>query len=918
MGLRVATLVLIWHRDPVRNDALEPQRGWIGSGAFLTSSQILTLDTALLHAICAGSRSPFPDCYAYMDRAPSKRWQQIETLFVAALDLPAEARSAFLDTACDVPLLRTEVARLLDAHDEAEGFLEYLDGGQAAALIEAVEKPFKEGSRVGPYRLLRELGRGGMGRVYLAEDTRLDRRVALKFLPPHLAADERAKKRLIEEAKAASALDHPNIAVVHEISESADGQLFIAMAYYDGETLRERIEHGLHSVEEVLALAPQVAEGLQAAHAKGVVHRDVKPGNVIVIEPDVAKIVDFGIAKAQGTGLTTEGGTPGTVAYMSPEQTRGEAVDVRTDLWSLGVVLYEMLSGVRPFTGEHEQTLIYAIRHDAPESVRSLRPEVPAALADIVERCLEKEPARRYPNAAALLADLDALRDGAVSDPRTVRRMRYGLSLALVLLAAVLAGLLYVQQEKNNPGPEVAVEVPLPYGNRMAVLPLANLSADPEDAYFADGLTEELISRLSKLRDLRVIARTSVLPYRETDKSITEIGGELDVGTLLEGSVRKVGEQVRVTVQLIDAESQEHLWAEDYDAGMEDILAVQGEIAEQIAEALQVQMQESERQALSRQATAAEAYTLYLKGRYFWNKRDAASFEQARVYFQLALDEDPMYAQAWAGLADTYQMLASIDAVAPEKAMSLARAAAERALALDDHLAEAHTALAVVLMSFYREWEAAGRHLRRAVTDNPNYALAHQQYAQYLAIEGRFDEAVAEARRAQALDPLSLYARANAGWILYLAGRQEEAAVHLRETIALNPDFGLAHLDLGLVYLEVGSFEEAVKAFETLRALWGDSPAVMGLLGHAYARQGRPATARRLLDALRQRQLRTPFHEAVLYIGLGEHKQALNALEEAVNQRSGLVMYLGVDPIIDPLRSDLRFQSLLETVGRAG
>lgn len=858
-----------------------------------------------------------------MEPAPSKRWQQVEDLFGAALDRPVEARRAFLESACADTSLRAEVQRLLAAHEASEGFLEALDIDQAAALIDAEAESFHEGRRVGPYRIVRRLGRGGMGVVYLAHDDRLDRQVALKFLPPHLASDERAKQRLIAEAKAASALNHPGIAVVHEISETPDGHLFIAMAYCEGETLRQKIGRGPLPVDEALDLTQQVAEALAAAHARGIVHRDVKPGNVMVLpradvpgSRAVATLMDFGIAKVRGAALTTAGATPGTVAYMSPEQTRGEAVDARTDLWSLGVVLYEMVTGERPFKGDHEQTLIYAIRHDAPEPVQRLRPEIPEALAAVVERCLEKESADRYPDAAALLTDVHALRSGS-GQQRGIPWMRHGVAFMLLLFVMGVAGLLYVQQQSDEPGPSVAAETALPPQNRLAVLPLGGLSPGSDDAYVADGLTDELIGRLSTLDGLRVIARSSVLPYRDTDKGVGQIGRELNVGTVLDGSIRNSENQVRITLRLVDARREELLWTQQYEAALDDVLSIQREAAQQVIEALEVNVLESEQQhLLARSTDNPEAFRLYLKGRHFWNKRDAASFRQARDYFQQALDADPTYAKAWAGLADTYNMLASVDAVAPDHTMQLARAAAERALTFDADQAEAHAALGTILMSFYWEWEAAGEHLRQAVTIDPSYALGHQQYAQYLAVAERFDAAVREARQAQELDPLSLYARANTGWILYLAGRHDEAAEHLRQTISLDPDFGLAHLNLGLVYLSTDDVPAATEAFETLRALWGNTPTVQGLLGHAYARAGRSTSARQLLNELQQQQVRTPFHEAILHIGLGAHGEALSALEEAVERRAGLVMYLGVEPLMDPLRSDPRFEALLDTIGR--
>ncbi|HEX6307486.1 MAG TPA: protein kinase [Longimicrobiales bacterium] len=857
-----------------------------------------------------------------------ERWAQIEALFTEAVALGTAERAAFLAARTDDPGLRREVQRLLDANDRAGGFLGELDTERAAALVGSADA--EEDHTIGPYRVLHRLAAGGMGVVYLAEDSRLDRRVALKLLPPYLSGDATAQRRFTEEAKAASALDHPHIATIYEIGRTSAERLYIAMAYYEGETLRQRLERGPLPVGEAVDLAAQTAAGLAAAHARGIVHRDIKPANVIVAppapgqSPGVVKILDFGVAKMAGDALTRTGATLGTVAYMSPEQTRGEGVDHRTDLWSLGAMLYEMLAGTRPFRAENEQALIYAVRHDQPRPLQELRPDVPETVVRVVERCLAKEPEDRYTDAGALLDELRGIATAARPRPAPAwsrTAVRYGGAAASVLLLAAAAYAFWPRTPGAvGPAPSLRSEAdPLPR-SRIAVLPLADYSSDARDDYFADGLTEELISQVSKLGGLRVIARTSVVPYRASDKSVAEIARELRAGTVLEGSVRRDGNRVRITVQLIDARTEEQLWSDDYDAELADVIGVQTSIATKVAEALDVQLRQDERRQLARRATVdPEAYRLYLEGRHFWNKRDIESFRKAVTLFREAVDRDPLYAPAWAGLADSYEMLSS-SMNSPEQAIQVARAAAERALAIDADLAEAHTALATILLNQELDWSEAERHFRQALALNPSYALAHQRYSALLAGTGRLDEAVRSSQRAQELDPLSLYARASAGYNLYLARRYAEARVQLEATRDLDPDFGLTHLNLVLLHLQTRSYDRALAAARTLHSLWGDTPTVLGLLGHAFAMSGQPEEAARILRQLNARTADQPasFHAAVLRLGLGELDEAVALLEQAVARRSsGLLVYLPVEPLFDPLRSHPRFRALLEKMGPA-
>lgn len=862
-------------------------------------------------------------------------WEQARVIFDTARGLPEKRRESYLREACTDPALREELRSLLQAHVSLETgsgqhFLDSLDSERAAALLASGKEPvdpaeseeLRPGQMLGRYRIERRLGRGGMGVVYLAHDPRLNRPVAIKLLPRYLSLDDTARRRLEAEARAASALDHPSIVTIYEIGEAEGGQVFIAMAYYEGETLRRRLERGPLPVAEALALAARIAEGLAAAHAQGIVHRDVKPGNILVTPDGSVRIVDFGIARAAGSAPTRTGAALGTVAYMSPEQTRGEAVAPGTDVWSLGVTLYEMLTGQRPFRAENEQALVYAIRHDEPEPLQQVRPEVPDAAAGIVERCLRKEPAERYQDAGALLDDLRAPETlpagfrGLSAWRRSVVRYAGAVGIAGAMLLAGIVLWQRAQDAETGAGRPAATLAPV--SNRLAVLPLDNFSPDPEDAYLADGLTEQLISRLSRLSGLQVIARTSVMRYRGTDAGIADIGRELDVGAVLEGSVRKSDDRVRITVQLIDVTSQEHLWSEDYDARLVDVLALQQQIAERVAEALQLKLGTGEHRVLAKRDTQIpDAYTEYMMGRYFLGKLDRASFLQARDHFQRALDLDPLFPQAWSSLADAYNHLTSVQAMRALDLSPRARAAAERALELDPDLAEAHAALALVLSMHYWDSASAERHFLRALELDPSYAMARRNYATHLRNLGRFDEALVQARKAQELDPLSVFPRLEEGIILFVARRYDEVIAHCLSLLGVNPNSPLAHLLLAKAYAATARFEEALATLQK-----GDPdatrPGHQATLGYIYGLMGRQDDARQMLQALDTQPIResvTGFHKSVIHIALCEHDQALDLLEQAAEERTWLTRLLGVEPIFDPLRNEPRFRALLQRVG---
>jgi len=862
--------------------------------------------------------------------ASSERWERLRALFDEARALPAGSRAAFLDAECTDNGLRAEVDALLRAYAALEGgaevgFLE-LDAHRAATLLTpdgavlAGEDP-GPGDTLGRYRIERRLAHGGMGVVYLAYDARLDRPAALKLLPRHLSLDAAARRRFEEEARAASALDHPHIATVYDIGDAPDGRVFIAMAYYEGETLREEIERGPLPLPRALSLATQIADALAAAHRRGIVHRDVKPGNVIVTPDGVAKLVDFGIAKVSGSALTQPGATPGTVAYMSPEQTRGDEVDARTDLWALGVILYEMLTGERPFQGDQNDAVIFAIRHDESEPPNRIRPDVPPAVASVVARCLEKVPDRRYRDATGLLGALRALgpTGSARSQPGSgTAAARFGM---VGLLVLVLAGIVFWPAWRAGDAPTEEATVASLAERRLAVLPLMNESPDPEDAYFSDALTDELVSSLSRLPRLRVIAHPSVPSSQDSDASMAHSGRALGAGALLTGRLRKSGDRVHLSLTLVEVASQEQLWTGDYDVHVGQMPALQRVIGEAMATALGLEPRVGAPRRLAHRTPESEAtYVEYLKGRYFLGRHDVPSFASARDHFQRALDFDPTFAPAWSGLADAFVHLASIMGLSASEAYPRARAAAERALALDPELADAHAALATALAIHYWDRDAAERHFRRAIELDPSSARGYGAYAQHLRNLGRFDEALVAVGMAQELDPLSAFPHIEEAIILYMAGRHHEAIDKGQRLLAASPDLVLAHNGLALNYAQQGRYDEALAALDRTDRE-SEQVNTLAIRGVVLAMAGHGVEARRVLDRLDELARDQPvsvFHHASIYVSLGEHDAALALLEEGARERASYLQLLKVEPIFAPLRPDPRFRELLRRVGVEG
>jgi serine/threonine-protein kinase len=789
-------------------------------------------------------------------------------------------------------------------------------------ITETLETPTEKlipgAAFAGRYQIIEELGRGGMGVVYKAKDNKLKRTVALKFLPLELTHISEIKERFVREAQAAAALDHPNICTVYEFDE-AEEKTFISMAYVEGQSLKKKLESGPLELDEALRIANQVAEGLQEAHKKGVVHRDIKSGNIMITEKEQAKIMDFGLARVSGgTLVTKEGMTMGTIAYMSPEQARGKEVDHRTDIWSLGVILYEMLRGQLPFKGENDQAVVYSILNEEPKPVTDLQAEIPAALVQIIKKTLEKNQDERYQNMEELLDDLKSIAEGIVPEGIRVRlRKAKLLRRRKTIFSAGLAGLLILMTV-------IALSLFTGRGEVMdsiAVLPFENLSGDPDQEYFVEGMHEELITELSKIRALKVISRPSVMRYRNSGNSIPEIANELNVKGIIAGSVLKEGGRVRITVQLIEAESERNLWAERYDKDYQDILMLHGEVALDIAEEIRIAVTPTEQIHLaSERPVDSEAHELYLKGRYYWNRFSPEWAERTISYYNQAIEKDPTYALAYTGLAEAYVLLSIGFAVRPPRdILPQARKAALKALELDSTLAEAHVQLGLVAACYDWDRQAAKKHFEKALELNPNSVSAHQWIEIYLALlEGKYEQGIAHLERAQDLDPLNLFVKTRLGYMYWHLRDYDQAIERFKEVIDFDPNSIIGLLGMRECYASKGMFDKAIAEGEKILNLGMRSDAVIGGLGAIYGFAGKKDKALELLSEMEARS-RVGYVSflwvASIYWGLGEMDKAFEFLEKAYEERDANLIFITVPIVFDTLSPDPRYKQFLKKMG---
>ncbi len=898
----------------------------------------------------------------------TERQERIKELYSDALERAEHERAAFLAEACaGDDELRREVEALLGYQTPTTDLIETPPLHVVTEILAAEQDAALIGQQLGRYQVLERIGAGGMGEVYAAQDVLLSRKVALKLLPTQFTAEPDRVRRFEQEARAVSALNHPNIMTIHEIGEQR-GIHFMAAEFVEGETLRQRLTPSQPDLPAALDIALQVGAALAAAHEAGIIHRDIKPENVMLRRDGYVKVLDFGLAKlleprqssfenqvdspvdsqaATNANLTTEPGLlMGTASYMSPEQARGQKVDARTDIFSLGIVLYEMIAGQRPFVGVNAVETLAAILEREPPPLSAAPPE----LAKIVGKALSKDRAQRYQHVNDLLTDLKDFKQELEFQAKLERTARQGgvdtgrgaVSYETTRLAAATTAA--DKLAPNEPSAEhrvgqlerrstllllalalaiiaIAYFASMRYFARsvidsIAVLPFANMSNNPDAEYLSDGISEGLINRLSRLPGVKVIARTSSFRYKGKEIDPQEVAQALGVKAILTGRVTQRGENLLISVELVDARDKTQIWGEQYNRHSSDLLSMQAAISTEIADRLRWKLSESATQQLTSPETAhPQAYELLLKARFYWNKGGTVNRKKAVEQLEQAITVDPNYALAYAELSTRYETLVVYNMLDPQQFTHKAIAAAQRAVELDERLAEAHLALASLKRNDW-EWAAAEREFKRAIELNPNLARAHSGYSAYLSNLGQHEQAIAEINRARELDPLSLPLNTTVAYRFYYARRYEQALTRLQQTLELDPNYPSAQISLGNIYLAQSRLAEAIAAYEKAIKLGTDTTSVQISLGAAYAQVGERERAQAILRQLQTSRIYvSPGELATLYAALGEREQALASLERAYVAHDPQLQFLGIDPTLDSLRNEPRFADLLRRVG---
>jgi serine/threonine protein kinase/Tfp pilus assembly protein PilF len=766
----------------------------------------------------------------------------------------------------------------------------------------------------GRYQIIEELGKGGMGNVYKVLDKEVNAKIALKLINPEIAADKKTIERFRNELKTARDISHKNICRMYDLNKE-EGSYYITMEYVEGQDLKSLIRQtGQLAIPTTISIAKQVCEGLSEAHKLGTVHRDLKPSNIMIDKEGNSRIMDFGIARSlSAKGITGAGVMIGTPEYMSPEQAEVKEVDQRSDIYSLGVILYEMVTGRVPFEGETPLGIAMKHKSEMPKNPREINAQIPEELSRVILRCMEKDKENRYQSAIIVHSELENIEKGIPTTERVVPKRKpitskeitvtFGLKKllipALVVIALVIAAVIILRM---LPGKQASI----------AVLPFTDLSPQKDQEYLCDGMTDEIIAKLSRLQGWKVMNMTSVMRYKNTGKDIKEIGRELNVSTILEGRIRKEKDDIRVTAQLVNVEDGFQLWSETYEQKLEGVFDIQSDIAEKITKALKVKLSPEEKEQIQKKPTEnIEAYNLYLQGRWFWNMRTGKEMETSIKYFEQSIENDPNYALAYVGLADSYITLADWVYLRSKEAYFKAKEAATKALEIDDSLAEAHNSIAIIKYMYESDWLNAEKEFKRAITLNPNYAAARQEYAEYLACLGRFDEALKEIKQAQKLDPLSLMFSASEANFLYYARDYDHAIEQNKKTLEMDPNFRPAHVYLGRSYREKGIYEKALEEFKKINSQID--------IGITLAKMGKKPEAHQVIkdyteDTIQSDSPLSLENVARIYFSMEEEDQGFKWLKRAYEEKESL-RFLKVHPLYDRVRSDPRFKALIKKVG---